>query len=164
MLLRVLEVSYINKTLLILSDIYVIATTCALTYPMLKSGRMTRIPEFLFRDGLTDFALLLILTSLDLAYLRAFKLYNPLPTILDVLTYVLVCNFMFEIRNIASSRTHGAVTADSLELSIDTHRSDHDVDLREDGSSKLSDDVEDSSDASSVAWTDDETVYIDELA
>ncbi|KAH8099571.1 hypothetical protein BXZ70DRAFT_235695 [Cristinia sonorae] len=115
-------VSYINKVCLILADLYVISIICITTYPTATSDGdgwflAGSLRSFMFRDGLSDFVVLLVLTALDLAYLRSFKLSNPLPTILDIITYILVSKFMLELHHLAS---HRASTCPQTELNFDT--------------------------------------------
>ncbi|KAH8099572.1 hypothetical protein BXZ70DRAFT_907970 [Cristinia sonorae] len=105
------KLSYANKACLIAADLIVIGIICVSTYPEMKERdttgiRPTLLASFLFRDGLQDFLILFVLTALDLAYLRSFKLSNPLPTILDIITFIMVSKFMFELHHLVSYRSN----------------------------------------------------------
>jgi len=147
-----LTLSYTNKVCLILVDVYVIALTCIFTYPMVKQSNNvifhSQVAAFLFRDGIRDFVILFVLTCLDLAYLRSFKLSNPLPTILDVITYISLCNFMLELRHVTNldtefhdsirtvidldaSATKPVTISDDTDSSIHTNESQPDSEMTE---------------------------------
>ncbi|TCD63531.1 hypothetical protein EIP91_005301 [Steccherinum ochraceum] len=101
------------------SDAIRIGEDMDLTFPgPLPLAISSSISGLLFRDSLTDFALLLLLSSLDLAYLQAFKLYDPLPTILDILTYILICNLMLELRSINETSNSSTTTEQSVNFAI----------------------------------------------